>query len=379
MSAHGGNYTVKNIYKSINNTLVYGKMQVRAQAGHLVIILCLLGIILYTAYGASYMNSALKSNANSYHIIMGSKNINKYVLRMDSSAKGYALYKSKVFLDIYYGTKDKLDPTFDTLFVASNPYSDDVSRLRRVRDLAESWTDEVDKLLFIIKNNKNQKQVKAILDKNAAHRKALVSEIDKETMAIEKSQMVEISNIIEKTERRRELFENTIIVGTIVSIIMSLILTNILTYNTERLLHEIEIRSKLEEDLYESLSIHSSILEASLDAIISISESGRIVEFNSAAERVFGYKSSEMIGRYMIETIIPLELRESYYKCFNHHTKDNEDKIINKRCRVSAIKSDGSSIPLEMTVVRINKKGPVSYTVFIRELEDNCNDENVNK
>ena len=56
----------------------------------------------------------------------------------------------------------------------------------------------------------------------------------------------------------------------------------------------------------------SAYFEAALDCVIMADASGRVVEFNPAAERTFGYSRDEALGRTMAELIVPPSLRERH-------------------------------------------------------------------
>lgn len=60
-----------------------------------------------------------------------------------------------------------------------------------------------------------------------------------------------------------------------------------------------------QERLQESERRKSAILEASLDACISIDQEGRVIEWNRAAERLFGYEREAAMGRDLAELIVP--------------------------------------------------------------------------
>ena len=51
--------------------------------------------------------------------------------------------------------------------------------------------------------------------------------------------------------------------------------------------------------------IRRTMIKASLDAIIVIDETGSVIEFNPAAEKMFGYTRAEILGLDLLETIIP--------------------------------------------------------------------------
>src|SRR5437763_13806216 len=66
---------------------------------------------------------------------------------------------------------------------------------------------------------------------------------------------------------------------------------------------------------------YRAILESAIDCIIAISHEGRIIEFNPAAERVFGYSRQEVIGSELAELIIPPMMREAHRRGMVHYLK----------------------------------------------------------
>src|SRR5687768_13938842 len=59
--------------------------------------------------------------------------------------------------------------------------------------------------------------------------------------------------------------------------------------------------------------LNATVVELALDSIISIDHEGRVIEFNPAAERTFGYKRADVIGKLMAELIIPPAFRQQHY------------------------------------------------------------------
>ena len=69
---------------------------------------------------------------------------------------------------------------------------------------------------------------------------------------------------------------------------------------------------RAEEALRESEARKTAILETALDGIITIDHQGRILEFNPAAEAIFGYTRAEAVGRPLAELIVPPAWRERH-------------------------------------------------------------------
>ena len=71
-------------------------------------------------------------------------------------------------------------------------------------------------------------------------------------------------------------------------------------------------RRRAEAAVAESEARKSAVLSSALDCIITIDSANRILEFNPAAERTFGYRAEDVLGKDMAELLIPPELREDH-------------------------------------------------------------------
>ena len=67
-----------------------------------------------------------------------------------------------------------------------------------------------------------------------------------------------------------------------------------------------------EEELRASEIRKALILDSALDCILTADHEGRIIEFNAAARRLFGYSRSEVLGREVADTIVPPALRDEH-------------------------------------------------------------------
>src|SRR3954451_8757140 len=75
----------------------------------------------------------------------------------------------------------------------------------------------------------------------------------------------------------------------------------------------------------------SAYLEAAIDCVVVADASGRIVEFNPAAERTFGYSREEALGRTMPELIVPPSLRERPIAAFQRFVETSETRMLGGR------------------------------------------------
>jgi PAS domain S-box-containing protein len=112
----------------------------------------------------------------------------------------------------------------------------------------------------------------------------------------------------------------------------------------------------------------AAILETALDAIITMNHEGRILDFNPAAVRIFGYRRAEVLGRPMAELLIPPASREGPYQTLLRHLESGESALLGRRVELSALRSDGSEFPIELAVTRLPGEGPSLFTACIRDI-----------
>ena len=97
----------------------------------------------------------------------------------------------------------------------------------------------------------------------------------------------------------------------------------------------------------------SAYLEAAIDCVIVADASGRIVEFNPAAELTFGYSRQEALGRTMAELIVPPSLRERHTAAFARFVKTREGSMLGRRVELTGMRADGSEFPVELALSQV--------------------------
>jgi PAS domain S-box-containing protein len=111
----------------------------------------------------------------------------------------------------------------------------------------------------------------------------------------------------------------------------------------------------------------AAILQAALDAILAIDHEGRIVEFNPAAEHIFGHKREDVLGRDMAELLIPSRLRPRHHRGLANYLATGEGPVLGRRIEMPALRSDGVEFPIELAIVRIPGEPPL-FTAYVRDL-----------
>ena len=119
----------------------------------------------------------------------------------------------------------------------------------------------------------------------------------------------------------------------------------------------------------------SGIARDSLVAIVTIDSSGRFVEVNPAAERLFGYRRADVVGLPMAELMIPAELRPAHAKGLAHYLRTGEGPILGQRVEIEALRVGGDRIPIELEVTAVKSGTQVYFTAFVRDLSERVRNE----
>jgi two-component system cell cycle sensor histidine kinase/response regulator CckA len=134
----------------------------------------------------------------------------------------------------------------------------------------------------------------------------------------------------------------------------------------------------------------SAILQSSLDAIVTTDQQGRIIEFNPAAEKMFGFSLESILGQALAD-FLP-EYRElqpegaagrsmaaepgrgvspSVSAAYRHgFVLPGEGDVVAKLSEMTALRADGAEFPVEFSMVRIPGEGATLYTCFIRDITE---------
>ena len=111
-----------------------------------------------------------------------------------------------------------------------------------------------------------------------------------------------------------------------------------------------------------------AILRGALDAIITIDSEGRIVEFNPAAEALFGIHELAALGRDVSTMLVPPALRGTYRQSIEHRLEEEENPFIGRRFQVDLLRANGSEFRAEVTATRVPIEGQRLFTAFVRDI-----------
>lgn len=129
-------------------------------------------------------------------------------------------------------------------------------------------------------------------------------------------------------------------------------------------------RRQAEDALRQSEARQAAVVAAALDCIVAMDHTGRVVDWNPAAERVFGYTRIEAIGREMAQLIIPPSLRDQHRKGLAMYLAGGNGPVIGNRMEITAVRKSGEEFSVELTIIRLPSDDPPTFTGFLRDITE---------
>ena len=133
------------------------------------------------------------------------------------------------------------------------------------------------------------------------------------------------------------------------------------------LLRDLTKRVRLEGELGASEARWRAVVDSAVDGIIVIDSHGRVEAFNPAAERLFGYTATEVLGRN-VDMLMPSPYREEHDSYLSRYLATGRAKIIGIGREVQGQRKDGSTFPLHLSVGQITIEGERKFTGILHDL-----------
>ena len=113
-----------------------------------------------------------------------------------------------------------------------------------------------------------------------------------------------------------------------------------------------------------------AIIEAAQDAFVAVDLRGMITDWNSAAERMFGWKRSEVLGWPMGEILVPQRFRPSTARAFDQFRATGHSVLLERRTERIVINRHGDEFPIEMTASLASGSEGVFFAVFLHDISE---------
>ena len=136
------------------------------------------------------------------------------------------------------------------------------------------------------------------------------------------------------------------------------------------LVRDITERKRSEAVARKSTALMSAVVDANIDALITTDIDDHVVEWSPVAEQVFGYARDEVLGKPMSELIIPPAMRAMHREGMARFRRTHTGQVLGNRIEVEALRRNGETFPVELTVQAIEVDGEILFTAFLRDITE---------
>ncbi len=136
---------------------------------------------------------------------------------------------------------------------------------------------------------------------------------------------------------------------------------------------------KAEKQIREAAEIQQLIMESSLDAIIGMDTNGEIIIWTQQAEKIFGWKEREIMGKKLKDTIIPKQYRERHSEGMKHYLKTGAGPILRRPIEITALNQREEEFPVEMSITPVKQGDKKFFIAYIKDITERKKAEHVLK
>ncbi|MBV9464274.1 MAG: PAS domain S-box protein [Verrucomicrobiae bacterium] len=113
-----------------------------------------------------------------------------------------------------------------------------------------------------------------------------------------------------------------------------------------------------------------AVIDNSMDAVAVSDQQGVIISWNLEAEKIFGWRREEILGRKLIDTVLPVRHRELYEKDVERFLKTRQSDILFRRMETTSLNKQGNEFPIELSVFPVLRGGGYVFCAFIRDITE---------
>lgn len=128
-------------------------------------------------------------------------------------------------------------------------------------------------------------------------------------------------------------------------------------------------REHTEKALRENEARTVAIVNTAAEGIIMVNSEGEVESFNPAAQQIFGYTESEIIGKNFSQLLTPACLNE-YQNDLERILESSQDDLSNQRRELTGRRKNGTSFPLHLSISHMRLNGKIHYTGIVQDVTE---------
>ncbi|MFZ2403751.1 MAG: PAS domain S-box protein, partial [Methylobacter sp.] len=144
--------------------------------------------------------------------------------------------------------------------------------------------------------------------------------------------------------------------------------------NESRNLAEEELRTAKDQaeavtdELLVTVERTRKLIDTANDAVVTIDADSVVIDWNSAAERIFGWSRDEAMGQKIHHMIVPEQYRELHEAGLRQYLKTGQGNVINRRVEISALHREGHEFDIELSIWPVKTSNSYTFSAFVHDI-----------
>ena len=131
-----------------------------------------------------------------------------------------------------------------------------------------------------------------------------------------------------------------------------------------------EMRRQHETELLETEKLRVAVMDASLDAVVTVNGRGEIIDFNPTAQDTFDYRHEEAVGRSFNDLVMAPKWRETFERLLYLSLAGAERGAALQRAEMQAVARDGRVFPVELSIKPVFLEEQLVFTIYLRDIAE---------
>lgn len=131
-----------------------------------------------------------------------------------------------------------------------------------------------------------------------------------------------------------------------------------------------EMRRQHETELLQTEKLRVAIMDASLDAIVTVDERGGVIDFNPTAQDTFDYRHEDAVGRSFNELVVAPNSRETFERMLYLSLAGADQGASLQRTEMQAVARDGHIFPVELSIKPVFLEEQLVFTLYLRDIAE---------
>jgi PAS domain S-box-containing protein len=348
---------------TLTNQTIFHRTLLRAVSLPIVLLGLLAAVLVWQI---NHLLSLTRWVEHSNRVIQQAQETLRLVLDLETGKRGYMLTRVPAFLEPYRQAQEAVGPAFDRLrgLVSDNPESQE--RLAGIEARLSEWSARTQAELSLY----DARRTWPTPEEFTVSRRLMDAMRGEFSAFILTEERLRDARILSARQGVRRALGTSLLATAVLGVILALAARGNLATLSGDYRRALGLLEEQAAALRRSEARKGAILETAQDGVVTIDHEGKILEFNPAAERLFGYGREAAIGHEMASLIIPPAFRKAHREGLARYIAGGPGVVIGRRIELAGLRANGEEFPVELAITRIPGDGPPIFTGFVRDITD---------